>query len=196
MSDPGIVESLNGRGLVQVAGGIKVFDSLDLPATPNTCAARGSRVAAWLAPGRWLLIGSAEDAERWASVEIPGAAITDVSHGRSIARVSGHQWRGLLSHGCSLDFETSFTPGRWSCAQSVFSEVPVFMLVPPDGHWIEVHAPLSYRTFFWDMMTACAAPQGYRIARPDDPLPTTPALEADSLPIEPNTWRHREAAHR
>src|SRR6185312_5767894 len=196
MSDPGIVECLKGRGLVHVTGGIKVFDSLDLPATPNTCDARGSMVAAWLAPSRWLLIGSAEDSERWASLDIPGAAITDLSHGRSIARVSGKDWRGLLSYGCPLDPETSFTPGRWGCAQSVFSEVPVFMLVPPDGLWIELHAPLSYQTFFWDMLTACAAPQGYRIARPDDPIPTMAGLEADSLPIEPNTWRHREAAHR
>jgi len=196
MPNPGIIESLNSRGLVHVAGRIKMFDFLDLPATPNTCTARGSMVAAWMAPRQWLLIGSAEDGERWSSVEIPGAAITDLSHGRSIARVSGSQWRGLLSHGCPLDLETSFTPGQWSCAQSVFNSVPVFILVPPDGHWIELHAPLSYRTSFWDMIAACAEPQGYRIAQPDDPFHITSVLEADSLPIEPNTWRHTEAARR
>lgn len=149
-----LLEDISDRGLVQLSGRGKVFHSFELPGDPNTCFECASTIAAWTGPQRWLLIGSPQDADRWAATPVPDGAVVDVSHSRSIVRISGPRWRELLAHGCPLDIETTFPHGQWRCAQSLFSEVPVLLLVPPDGSWIEVYSPLSYRRFLWEMLAA------------------------------------------
>lgn len=154
------------RGIVHVAGTLKTFDILSLPESPNQCSARCGILAAWIGPDRWLLIGSLSDAERWSSTPHSGGAIADLSSGRAIVRVEGEQWPALLARGCPLDSGTAFPRGKWSCAQSLFCEVPVFVLVPPSGQWAEMFVPGSYRAFFWRMLESNARSLRYEVGSP------------------------------
>lgn len=160
-----VLAEVLSRGIVHLAGRVPVFDGLRLPENPNTCATHASTLAAWLGPHRWLLIGTIADTERWLSTDVPGAAVADLSHGRRVIRVTGAGWRELLSRGCPLDASAAFKAGQWSCAQSLFSEVPVFISVPPDMSFVELYVPSSYGACFWDILKLAAEPQGYSIGR-------------------------------
>lgn len=151
------------RGIVHLAGRLSLFDGLSLPEKPNTCTFHSGVLAAWIGLHRWLLIGSAADAARWLGTNDPNAAVADLSHGRRVIRIAGPGWRELLSRGCPLDVATIFRAGQWNCAQSLFSEVPVFICAPPDLSFVELSVPSSYGACFWDMLKLMAQPQGCRI---------------------------------
>lgn len=152
------------RGIVHIAGPLKTFDAVPLPESPNRCSVRLGTLAAWVGPHRWLLVGSSDDCERWLRISCADASIADISSGRAVVRIEGARWPELLARGCPLDSGTVFPAGEWSCAQSLFCEVNVLVLVPPSGQWAELFVPSSYRAFVWSMLEANAKPIGYEIA--------------------------------
>jgi sarcosine oxidase subunit gamma len=152
-----------GRGIVHIAGTVKTFDALPLPESPNRCSVRLGMLAACVGPRHWVLVGSSDDRVRWLGIPSADAFIADISSGRAIVRIEGPRWPELLARGCPLDSATAFPPGEWSCAQSLFCEVNVLVLVPPSGQWAELFVPSSYRAFFWSMLEANAKPIGYEI---------------------------------
>jgi heterotetrameric sarcosine oxidase gamma subunit len=151
-----VVSEIFDRGVVHLAGRLSAFDGLHLPEKPNTCASHAATLAAWLGPDRWMLIGTPADARRWIALQSSSAAIADLSHGRHIIRVTGHGWRKLVSHGCPLDAAAIFKAGQWSCAQSLFSEVPVLMCTPPELTFVELYTPSSYGEYLRDMLKMSA----------------------------------------
>lgn len=142
---------VRNRALVQVAGQLSIYDGMALPQQPNTCTARGATLAAWLAPRRWLLVGPRALAERWLSHDAPGTAVVDLGHGRAIVRISG-DWRAVVSRHCPLDLENVFPPHRYSCAQSLFGDIPVLIVVPPGRRWVELFVPRSYGISFRELL--------------------------------------------
>ena len=142
---------VRNRALVQVAGHLSIYDGMALPQQPNTCIARGTTLAAWLAPRRWLLVGPRALAGRWLSQDAAGTTVVDLSHGRAIVRISG-DWRAVLSRHCPLDLDTAFPPNRLSCAQSLFGDIPVLIIASPGRHWVELFAPRSYGLSFKEVL--------------------------------------------
>lgn len=101
-----------------------------LPLEPGTIARTGDRLALWLGPDEWLLVGprgARFDLDPVAGV----ASIVDVSAARTTIEISGARAPDLLAHGCALDLYLSVFPeGR--CAQTMLAHAQV-ILVHLDG---------------------------------------------------------------
>ncbi len=86
--------------------------------------------ACWLGPNEWLIVTTANDedlAEKLRDAcKTVFAAVTVVSGGQTLVRLSGSKARELLSKGCTLDFHPRvFTVGQ--CAQSLLGKAPMLI---------------------------------------------------------------------
>lgn len=115
-------------------------------------------------PGRWLLIapGSQDLPARLVGRIAPQvAAITDLSHGRTVVRVSGPDTRRMLAKLCTLDLDARvFTPGR--CAQTLLGQAGVLLAAVSD-EVIDVFFSRSYAVFAWETLADAAAEYGYSV---------------------------------
>jgi sarcosine oxidase, subunit gamma len=113
--------------LTQVNVRLDPKGSADLPLEPGTLTRTGDRLALWLGPDEWLLVGPPGS-----RFEPAGAgSIVDVSAARTTIEISGDRARDLLAHGCALDLHPSVFPeGR--CAQTMLAQAQV-ILVHVDG---------------------------------------------------------------
>ena len=114
---PGVVlAECRPRSMVQVNGAPELgvlagaLGASDADVTPNRSFNAGAESYAWNGPGQWL----AESAE-WSPSELTehvesalgahGASTTDLSHARTIVRVSGPAAADLLTKLCPIDIE-------------------------------------------------------------------------------------------
>jgi sarcosine oxidase subunit gamma len=102
-----------------------------LPLKANTVSENGTVTALWLGPDEWLLVTS-PGSERELIFALRGAlqgffiAVTDLTDGQTILRISGDRATDVLYKGCSLDFHaSSFGPG--CCAQSHVDKIGVLI---------------------------------------------------------------------
>ncbi|MDE0941075.1 MAG: hypothetical protein OSB58_01395 [Alphaproteobacteria bacterium] len=112
---------------------------LDLPEQPNTASHKGGVHALWVAPGEYLLVS--EEAQT-----IEGAALSDLSHARTVFRIDAEPARAILAKSCPLDLRLSnFPPGH--CAQSglgSLSPVPILVHHLESGSHMDIYVPRSY----------------------------------------------------
>jgi sarcosine oxidase subunit gamma len=106
---------------------------LALPLEPGTVTRTGDRLALWLGPDEWLLVGP--PGSRFDLGVLAGAvSIVDVSAARTTIEIGGARARDLLAHGCALDLYPSVFPaGR--CAQTMLAHAQVIL----------VHLDAAYR---------------------------------------------------
>ena len=123
---------VNLRGNPHAEGFSNAFQrclGVSLPLEANTVADNGSVTALWLGPDEWLLvtlpgketelIRTLRDALRDVFI-----AVTDVTDGQTILRVSGPHAADVLRKGCSLDLHRDvFGPG--CCAQTHIDKIGV-----------------------------------------------------------------------
>lgn len=102
-----------------------------LPAFANTALEGGGRVAYWLGPDEWLVVGPAADrailAQRLNEV-FAGlhAAATEVSGGQALFVLEGPGAADALAADCPLDLHPrKFAPG--ACAQTRFGKAAVLL---------------------------------------------------------------------
>src|SRR5262249_48834026 len=100
-----------------------------LPLKPNTTAESGSTSAPRLGPDEWLVLTPFGDEATVAAglrQALQGSffAVTDITQGQSVLRLSGPNVRDVLSKGCSLDLHPKVF-GRGRCAQTVVAKVGV-----------------------------------------------------------------------
>lgn len=132
-----------------------------LPIVPNTTANGTCCDVLWLGPAEWLLAGIIDTATI-DNLEMAGALLTDVSHGRAIVRVSGGAARDLLAKGCALDLHPrAFEKGR--CAQTSVAKTNILL------HYVEesifdIYVGRSYALYFWEWLTISAWEFGYEVA--------------------------------
>ncbi len=96
------------------------------PTTPNTwtASADGCRVAIWLGPDEWLLVGpdglapGLDAAIREARTNDPRLAVTDTSHNYTTLVLAGPRARLVLSKGCALDLDPRGPLKPGTCAQT------------------------------------------------------------------------------
>jgi sarcosine oxidase subunit gamma len=109
------LQQLTLRGEAAVLGALL---AIALPLEPNTTAAAAGRVALWLGPDEWLLVGGTHDVRQLRqSLAGARAAVVDVSASRSVLELAGARASSVLAKAATLDFHIrAFGVGR--CAQT------------------------------------------------------------------------------
>ncbi len=174
---PGVVlRELRGLNVVHIAGdasdkafaaAVRTETGCALPTEPNTAAVAGSECTVlWLAPERWLVVSARHGEglleERFRLALASGsAAVTDVSSGRTVIRVSGRRARELLAKNCPIDLhERAFTAG--GCAGTNALQIAV-LLHALDSDTIDVYVARGFAQSLWEQLTEGAAEYGYRV---------------------------------
>ena len=138
------------------------------PASEPLTAVRNRDVSIlWLGPDEWLVvtpdrrIARIERALRDA-LEGQRAALTDVSHSRTILELSGPEARTVLAKGCPLDLHPRvFGPGR--CAQSRLAKCQVLIHQTHAAPTFELYVGRSFSQYAWTWLEDAAQEFGVRI---------------------------------
>jgi sarcosine oxidase subunit gamma len=119
----------NLRGNLQQDGlleAVRKTTGVTLPEVPNTSESAGGCAALWLGPDEWLLVTPVEqglrlfDRLRQALVSHrSGSALTDISSGQTVFRLSGPSAIEVLAKGCSIDLD----PNQFQAGQCVQTSV-------------------------------------------------------------------------
>jgi len=173
---PGIIfQERRGLSIVHIAGdsadqafvhAVKTETGCALPEAANTAAASGECSVLWLAPNRWLVISSRHGegllAERFRlSLSSGSAAITDVSNGRTVLRITGDHVRDLLAKGCPVDLHPKvFGPG--TCSGTNLLAITVLIHAVNDAT-MDVYVARGLAQSLWEWLTEGAAEFGYRV---------------------------------
>lgn len=101
------------------------------PATPCRTVATASRRVVWAGPDDWFVVDPAVPAGRLveelrAAVSGLNAAVTDVSSGYTVLRLSGQAARNVLAQGCPLDLHPRVF-GPDDCAGSHFFKAAIWL---------------------------------------------------------------------
>jgi len=132
-------------------GGVQRQMGFPLPLGPNTTTENESNAALWLGPDEWLLITPLGDEAAVAAglrQALDGLffAVTDITHGQTVIRLSGPKVRDVLSKGCSLNLHPkTFGPGR--CAQTLLAKVGVTIRWVDDRPSLDVIVRRSFAEY-------------------------------------------------
>lgn len=129
----------------------------------SVAASGGTRVL-WTGPGRWLLIEpeSRDLAQLLAERCAPeAAAITDLSHARTVIRIEGKAARAVLAKLCTLDFDPPAFPAD-SCAQTQLG--PIGALIDCHAaHGFDIAVYRGFAVSAWEMVTDGALEFGFEV---------------------------------
>jgi sarcosine oxidase, subunit gamma len=125
---------------------------LALPVEPGTVIRTGDRMALWLGPDEWLLVGP--PGTRFdLGAPVGTASIVDVSAARTTIEISGARARDLLAHGCALDLYPSVFPdGR--CAQTMLAHAQVILVRIGEAYRVLVRS--SYARYLAEWLVDAA----------------------------------------
>lgn len=100
---------------------------LELPAKPKTSSISGERVALWLGPDEWLLMGPEGDnlKEALAPVKNFHSAV-DISHRNVGILIAGKGAEATLAAGCPQDLSPAAFPVG-ACSRTVFGKVEIVL---------------------------------------------------------------------
>lgn len=145
--------------------GVKKACGCALPTESGTVASSGDLSLIWVAPTRWLAVapdrgpGVLEKSLREACGD--SGAIIDVSHGRTVIRVSGPDARKVLMKGAPLDFHGSvFTPGK--SASSAISQCGVLLVCVADDAF-DLYVFRGFGQHMWEWVCDAATEYGYAV---------------------------------
>ena len=122
----------------------------------------------WLGPNEWLVVVPAQRLERIEralreALDGQHAAVTDVSHGRTVLTLSGPDARAVLAKGCPLDFHPrAFPAGR--CAQSRLAKCQVLIHLVTAEPEFEIYVARSFAEYAWSWLEDAGREFGVRIA--------------------------------
>jgi heterotetrameric sarcosine oxidase gamma subunit len=118
---------------------------LTLPEAPAAAASQRGVVAFAIAPRRWWLVAPAAGRELDAALAdaLAGrAALTDLSHARTLLHLSGPASRGTLAKLCRIDLHPrAFPPGR--VAQTPLGQIAALIHALDDGLSFDLYLPRS-----------------------------------------------------
>jgi methylglutamate dehydrogenase subunit D len=118
----------------------------------------------WTGPGQWFAVCASLDAgglrarleERLSSTD---ATVSNLSHARTVLRVSGAAWRDLLAKGCPADID-AMAPG--DCVASLLSHFTVIIhCVAEDS--ADVYVFRSFGASLWEWLRGGAEEFGYTV---------------------------------
>ncbi len=122
-----------------------------LPLDPNTTAGAGDLSALWLGPDEWLVLAPDDRAEEVAerlrtALQEEFAAVTDVSAGSGVIRLTGPWVRDVLAAGCTLDLHPrAFQVGR--CAQTILARAMVTIVQVDDAPTFDLFVRRSFADY-------------------------------------------------
>ena len=131
---------------------------------PLGSVADGDTTLLWTGPGQWFAVSAsvgadgllAELEERLSSTD---ATVSDLSHARTVLRVSGAAWKDLLAKGCPADID-AMVPG--DCVASLLSHFTVIIhCVTEDS--ADVYVFRSFGASLWEWLRGGAEEFGYTV---------------------------------
>ena len=134
---------------------------------PLTVARKRDVSLLWLGPDEWLVVTPDRRVARIERVlrdalEGQRAALTDVSHSRTVLMLSGPEARAVLAKGCPLDLHPRlFGPGR--CAQSRLAKCQVLIHQTNATPTFEIYVNRSFSQYAWTWLEDAAREFGVRI---------------------------------
>lgn len=136
------------------------FLNINIPASGQSIEAAERRVI-WLAPGRWLIVGSdqtyGDTASALATVS-ENIAINDVSSSRTAIRVSGPNVRDILASSCTIDLHASvFGPGMSATTDLDHVVVTMDCL---DADTFDLYVSRAYAVSFWEWLIEASEEYG------------------------------------
>ena len=141
---------------------------LDPVVEPLTAVRKRDVSLLWLGPDEWLVVTPDRRAERIErglrdALEGQHAALTDISHGRTVLVLSGPDARVVLAKGCPLDFHPRvFGPGR--CAQSRLAKCQVLIHQTDEAPAFDIYVQRSFAQYAWTWLEDAGQEFGVRIA--------------------------------
>ena len=150
------------RGAVSAALGIEPV------VEPLTAARKRDVSMLWLGPDEWLVVTPDRRIERIRhalrdALDGQHAAVTDVSHSRTILALSGPDAHAVLAKGCPLDFHPRvFGPG--CCAQSRLAKCQVLIHRTSAAPAFELYVHRSFAQYAWTWLEDAGREFGVRIA--------------------------------
>ena len=109
-----------------------------LPLQPRTTRLAGELRVLWVGPDDWFVLGPADQADSLMSrprnaLSALNAAVTDVSSGYGVLRLSGLAVRDVLAQGCPLDLHPRvLQPGQAAGSQFFKAQIWLWRTTEPD----------------------------------------------------------------
>ena len=138
----------------------------DLPLESNTWTGNDEIRVCWLGPDEWLIITTGS-AEEWVAALRDAnkkrfTAVTEVSGGQTVIRMSGDKVREVFAKGCTLDFHPSvFAAGQ--CAQSSLGKAPAMFIQVDDAPVYDVVVRRSFADYMGYFLEDAAHEFGLRV---------------------------------
>ena len=137
---------------------------LTLP-EPGQAAASGARIALWVGPRRWFVVepGRGRLAVALEQAAAGSFAVTDLSHSRTVLRLSGASVFDVLAKGCAVDLH----PRRVSTGDSIVTGLArhaVVLHVVDVAPTVDVYVYRSFAQDLFEWLTGAAAEYGFEIA--------------------------------
>jgi sarcosine oxidase subunit gamma len=139
------------------------------PLETNRMVADDRITILWSGPDRWLLVegGGRNGLDRVISeafAETPSVAVTNLSHARTVLRISGPNARDLLAKGTAIDLHPdSFGPG--DCAMTRFGQIAV-TIAASDEETLEIYSLRTFARSLLDDLIDQAGEFGCRVEPP------------------------------
>lgn len=147
--------------------GVQRCLGISLPLEPNTAAEDDTTAALWLAPDEWLLItepGSEGECVRALreALQNQHIAVTEITDGQTILRLSGPHAIDVLRKGCGIDLHArSFRAGQ--CAQTHLEKVGVLIHKIDDSPVFHLIVRRSFSDFLAIWLQDAAAEYGLAV---------------------------------
>ncbi len=147
-----------------------VLGGARLPTAADTSVLAGATTLLSIGPERWLAV-EPERAGRDLAAVLTGAlggglaAVADLSHSRTVLRLSGPRTLDLLAKGCALDLHRSKFPVG-ACAQGLLAQFGVLLHAVDETPGIDLYVARSYALALWEWLGELAAEYGYRVEAP------------------------------
>lgn len=149
------------------AAGAKTALGFAPPVAPNTVDGKRDRYALWLGPDEWLVVGAPDTQDKTVAAlraALAGchAAVTDVSEGRTIIRLTGAHARDVIAKGCPIDLHPrAFGPGR--CAQSRYARALVILHQLDEAPTFDLHVDRSFADYLWRVIEDASLEYGFAV---------------------------------
>lgn len=161
---PSAIVQINGAPDGEIFG--QALGFLELEARPRPLRACSGKAVTllWNGPGRWLAVSADAPPARFVNdlreaLNGSDATITDLSHARSVVRITGPCACEVLLQGCPLDLELF---GEHDCAASLLGHLSVQLHGLGDGGF-DVYGFRSFGVALWEWLVEASLEYGLEV---------------------------------
>ncbi len=135
----------------------------DEPLLPNRAALGPSYDLVWNGPGKWLVVSASEEPGTLLAglrnlLEDTDATVTDLSHARTVIRITGARACDVLCKGCPADIESMRSGDSMATLMGTLSSV---VHCREAGHSFDVYVFRSFGRSYWEWLTDASLEYGY-----------------------------------